>query len=155
GALLPGRTQPVVLQPGDWPGFRGKDRDGRYKGARIATDWDERPPRQVWRQRVGPGWSSFAVVGTRLYTQEQRGPNEAVVCYDAGSGAELWSHEDAARFSETMAGPGPRATPTFHEGKIYAQGATGKLNCLDAATGRVLWSHDVAADSGAALPLWG
>jgi outer membrane protein assembly factor BamB len=145
----------VVVQPGDWPGFRGRERDGRRTGVRIATNWNERPPRQLWRQRVGPGWPSFAVVGARLYTQEQRGTNEVVVCYDAGSGAELWAHTDAARFTETMGGPGPRATPTFHEGKIYAQGAKGKLNCLDAVTGRLLWSHDVAADSGASVPQWG
>src|SRR5262249_15031365 len=68
---------------------------------------------------------------------------------------ELWVHRDAARFSEAVAGPGPRATPTFHEGKLYAQGAAGRLNCLDAATGRVLWSRDVIADSGAKLPQWG
>jgi outer membrane protein assembly factor BamB len=153
--LLLERAEALVLQPGDWPGFRGADRDGRRAGVRIATDWNERPPRQLWRQRVGPGWSSFAAVGTRLYTQEQRGALEVVVCYDAGSGAELWLHEDAARFTETMGGAGPRATPTFHEGKIYAQGATGKLNCLDALTGRVLWSRDVAADSGADVPQWG
>src|SRR5262249_19075967 len=109
----------------------------------------------VWRHRVGPGWSSFAVVGNRLYTQEQRGQDEAVVCYDADTGNELWVHRDAARFSEVVAGPGPRATPTFHQGQLYAQGAAGRLKCLDAATGRVLWSRAVIADSGAKLPQWG
>jgi outer membrane protein assembly factor BamB len=54
-----------------------------------------------------------------------------------------------------VAGPGPRATPTFHEGRIYALGANGRLNCLDAATGRRLWSRDVAEDSGAKVPQWG
>lgn len=149
------KTEVIALQEGDWPGFRGPERDGRLSGVRIATDWNAHPPRQLWRQRIGPGWSSFAVVGKRLYTQEQRGEHEAVVCYDASSGAELWVHQDAARFTETMAGPGPRATPTFHEGKIYAQGATGKLNCLDAVTKKVLWTQDVAADSGATVPMWG
>src|SRR5207245_9523067 len=63
-------AEAVVLRPGDWPGFRGPARDSRRPGLLIATDWNEHPPRQLWRQRVGPGWSSFAVVGTRLYTQE-------------------------------------------------------------------------------------
>jgi outer membrane protein assembly factor BamB len=94
-------------------------------------------------------------VGNRLYTQEQRGGDELVVCYDAATGAELWTHRDTVRFNETMAGPGPRATPTFHDGKIYAQGATGLLNCLDAASGSLIWSRDVRADAGAPLPMWG
>jgi outer membrane protein assembly factor BamB len=148
-------SQPPVLQPGDWPGFRGPGRDGRLMGVRIATDWRQHPPRQVWRHRVGPGWSSFAVAGTRLYTQEQRAGDEAVVCYDADSGTELWAHGDRCRFQEEQSGPGPRATPTFHEGKVYTLGGTGRLNCLDAATGRALWSRDIVADAGGKVPQWG
>jgi outer membrane protein assembly factor BamB len=164
-AEIAGRKVPVAanapvakltLQQGDWPAFRGPHRDGRVSGVRIATDWNTRPPRRLWRQRVGPGWSSFAVIGDRLYTQEQRDKkNEVVVCYDANSGSELWRHAEATRFEELVGGPGPRATPTFHEGKIYAQGANGRLNCLDAATGRPIWTRDIVADSGAAIPTWG
>lgn len=148
-------VKPLELQPGDWPAFRGPRRDGRLPGIRIATDWNQHPPRKLWRHRVGPGWGSFAVVGNRAFTQEQRGDDEVVACYDGSTGAEMWSHKDQARFTEAMAGPGPRATPTFHEGKIYAQGATGKLNCLDAATGQLIWTRDVSADSGANVPQWG
>jgi outer membrane protein assembly factor BamB len=148
-------SEPIVLQPGDWPGFRGPDRDGKRPGVRIATDWQRHPPRQLWRHRVGPGWSSFAVAGNRLYTQEQRGEDEAVVCYDADSGAEIWVHQDKARFSEDLGGPGPRATPSFADGKIYALGASGLLNCLDAGDGHALWSRDIVKDSGAKVPMWG
>ena len=145
----------LTLQPGDWPGFRGPERDGRRRGVRIATDWNQNPPRELWRHRVGPGWGSFAVVGKAVYTQEQRGPNESVVCYDADTGKEIWAHDDATRFHEDLGGDGPRATPTFHDGKIYALGATGRLNCLDALTGEVVWSRDIVADSGAKVPMWG
>src|SRR5207237_2574378 len=86
---------------------------------------------------------------------EQRGEDEMVVCYDAGSGGEVWTHRDSARFTELVSGAGPRSTPTFHDGKTYALGASGRLNCLDAATGRVLWSQDIVADSGAKVPTWG
>lgn len=156
------RERGVVSQPGslalqssDWPGFRGANRDGRRSGVRIRTDWKEHPPRLVWRHRVGPGWSSFAVVGDHLYTQEQRGEDEVVVAYDANTGVERWVHRDTARFSEIVAGPGPRATPTFHEGKIYALGGAGRLNCLDAVSGAVVWSRDITEDSGAKAPIWG
>jgi outer membrane protein assembly factor BamB len=147
--------EPLRLQPGDWPGFRGPERDGAVHGVRIATDWDANPPRQVWRQRIGPAWSSVAVVDGRLFTQEQRGDSEAVVCLDAATGQEVWSHLDAGRWSDGQAGPGPRATPTFAGGRLFTLGATGILNSLDAATGEPKWSHNLTEDAGAKAPIWG
>ena len=97
----------VKLQPGDWPGFRGPNRDNRLTGVRIATDWQKHPPRLLWKHRIGPGWSSFAVVGDWLYTQEQRGQEEMVVCYDAATGEQSWEHGDAVRFDEAVARPRP------------------------------------------------
>ena len=148
-------TQAIVATGDDWPAFRGPRRDGVLDGLTIRTDWASRPPRQSWKHAVGPGWSSFSVIGDRAFTQEQRGAMEAVVCYDANSGRELWAHRDQTRFYESLAGPGPRATPTFEGGNLYTLGATGKLNCLDPASGAVIWSRDMKADTGAPLPPWG
>jgi outer membrane protein assembly factor BamB len=145
----------LTARPGDWVGFRGPERDGRLTGFRVATDWKAKPPELLWKHRVGPGWSSFAVVGDRIFTQEQRDDDEVVVCYAADTGEEVWVHKDQTRFTELVAGPGPRATPTFHDGRIYSLGANGKLNCLDAAGGNEVWSRDVAAESGAKVPIWG
>jgi outer membrane protein assembly factor BamB len=153
--VKPAAAATVQETPGDWTGFRGPNRDGIVHGTHIATDWSAHPPKQLFRQRAGVGWSSFCVLGTRVYTQEQRGDIEVAVCLDGLTGQELWVHADTERFWDGQAGAGPRATPAFANGRIFTFGATGKLNCLDAATGAVVWSHDAAADSGAATPMWG
>jgi outer membrane protein assembly factor BamB len=148
-------TKPWTLRAGDWPEFRGTLRDGAARGVRIAGNWKESPPEQVWKQSVGPGWSSVIVVDGFLVTQEQRGEWEAVVCYEAGTGKEVWVRLDPARFSEGISGAGPRATPTFRDGRLYAFGANGLLLCLDAASGKLLWSRDVAREASAPIPQWG
>ncbi len=138
-----------------WADFRGARRDAIVPGVKLATDWKAQPPREIWRKPVGPGWSSFVIAGNRLFTQEQRGDNELVVCYDANTGNERWRHETSARFWESVAGAGPRATPTLAQGGLFTLGATGVLIRFDPLSGQVVWQRNLKDDSQRDLPIWG
>lgn len=147
--------QPINLESAAWPSFRGENRRGTVAGVTLQTNWREQPPELIWKRKVGPGWSSFSVAGNRLYTQEQRGETEAVVCLDAETGDALWEHVYPSRFWESVSGAGPRATPTIGRDGVYAFGADGILMRLDASNGAVVWQRDVKEDAAREPPMWG
>jgi outer membrane protein assembly factor BamB len=134
--------------------FLGPKRNGEVKTS-ASLDWSEHPPEEMWRRPIGLGWSGFAVTGNRAVTQEQRGEEEWVSCYDLATGELLWKHLDTARFDKKMAGTGPRSTPTVAGGKVWTMGATGILNCLDLVSGEVIWSRNALVENGSNNIEWG
>jgi outer membrane protein assembly factor BamB len=155
------RVDLVSSTPHDFPQFLGPDRSGWISGPQLARDWAGSPPKLLWKQPLGAGWSAFAAVNGYAVTMEQRGPLEWVTCYEVATGKPVWGHSIEARHENALGGIGPRGTPTIHQGRVYALGATGVLRCLDGASGKLLWSDDLRKRYGLslledeALVMWG
>ena len=137
-----------------WTNFRGPKRDGRYDETSVSTAWPANGLPLLWKQLIGVGHASFAVADNKAYTIEQRRAQEVVAAYDLGTGRELWTQKWNAEFRDST-GDGPRATPTWDQGRIYALGATGELRCLDASNGSVIWGKNILSDNGADNLQWG
>ena len=139
----------------EWPNFRGPTQNSAQRGTVLSEDWKTNPPKELWRIQIGPAWSSFVVAGKYLVTQEQRGETEAVVCYEAESGKQVWEQSIASRFFEGLGGLGPRATPTISDGFIYAMGAQGWLLKIKASNGDLIWKVDIRKVAERDPPMWG
>ncbi|MEX2264262.1 MAG: PQQ-binding-like beta-propeller repeat protein [Bryobacteraceae bacterium] len=148
-------SSPSQLPPPYWTDFRGPGRLGSYDEMPILTDWPSRGLPLLWRQPVGGGYASFVIANGRAFTIEQRRAQEVVAAYDVGNGRELWKHSWDGEFKESMGGDGPRATPVWHEGRLYAMGALGEFRCLNAEDGKLLWSHNILKETNAENVHWG
>jgi outer membrane protein assembly factor BamB len=154
-AASPGASPSAATTPSRnyWTNFRGPKRDGNYEEASVSTNWPSKGLPVLWKQPVGIGHASFVVAEGKAYTIEQRRSQEVVAAYDISNGRELWTQKWNALYSDTT-GDGPRATPTWDQGRIYALGATGELRCLDGNTGSVIWGKNILSDNKAKNLPW-
>ncbi|MEO8436266.1 MAG: PQQ-binding-like beta-propeller repeat protein [Pyrinomonadaceae bacterium] len=136
-----------------WTNFRGPNRDGRYDEMAVMTQWPSGGLAPVWKQPIGLGYASFVVADGRAYTIEQRRGQEVVAAYDVANGREIWKQAWNAEYTDST-GDGPRSTPTWDNGRIYALGATGELRCLDARTGAVAWGRNILKENSAQNLSW-
>lgn len=136
-----------------WTNYRGPKRDGNYEATPVLTSWPSGGLSPIWKQPVGVGFASFVIADGRAYTVEQRRGQEVAAAYDVATGRELWKQAWNAEYTDST-GDGPRATPTWDNGRLYALGATGELRCLDANNGSVIWGKNILSDNGAENLQW-
>ncbi|MGE3181350.1 MAG: PQQ-binding-like beta-propeller repeat protein [Phycisphaerae bacterium] len=148
-ALLCSFGMVTVATSGDWPNFRGPNHDGIATETGFKKKFDGKIP-QVWSRDVGSAFSSFAVVGDKLFTGGTKGGMQTLVCLNATDGSEIWTVEIEPEYKEPQGGDGPRATPTVDGGKVYMLGAKGKLICVLAENGDEVWSKQFNN-----MPTWG
>ncbi len=137
-----------------WTDFRGPNRAGVYAESAIRAAWPAQGPPRLWKQPIGGGYASFSFGEGRAYTIEQRRDKEAITAYDPETGHELWAFSYPAAFDEVLGGPGPRATPVYHDGLIYSLGANGDFYALIAAAGKPKWSKNILSDNDAKNIHW-
>jgi outer membrane protein assembly factor BamB len=129
-----------------WTNYRGPNRDGRYDEMQVLTNWPAQGLPLLWKEPIGIGYASITVADGRAYTLEQRRRQEVVAAYDVNTGREVWTQGWNAEYKDET-GDGPRTTPTWDNGLLYALGATGELRCIDAKTGAVKWGKNILTDN--------
>ena len=140
---------------GDWPQWRGPNRDDISPETGLLKEWPSDGPKRVWlHEDGGLGYAGFSVAGGKLYTMGLFDAEEKLLCLDAATGKKLWDAPVGAIYKNGW-GDGPRSTPTVAGGKVFAIGGNGDLLCADAATGKKEWSVSLTKDLGGKLQSWG
>jgi outer membrane protein assembly factor BamB len=154
-------TQPLVVHhapSNDWPQWRGPQRDGVSTEIGLLAQWPSGGPPLLWENPIGEGHASIAVAKERLFTMLRQGEREAVVCWDARTGNEIWRCEYPCDYQNDH-GSGPRSTPAVDGDCVYAVGANGMMHCLKAFTdqpgGEIVWKKDLSREFHAETPKWG
>jgi outer membrane protein assembly factor BamB len=139
---------------GDWPQWRGPERNGISRETGLLSQWPRSGPPVVWSAAMlGAGYGSIAVQGERVYVQGMRNRQSVVSALNRADGKLLWVRNiGAAR--EDGRGSGPRSTPTVEGDRLYALTENGDLACLRAADGTVVWQKNILKEFGGRNISW-
>lgn len=145
----------VAQTAGEWPQWRGPNRDGISKETGLLKQWPDGGPPVVWKAAgAGRGYSSLAISGGRIYTMGIRGDREFVVAFDVATGKEVWATPHGTVYKDSR-GDGPRGTPTVDGDRVYSLGGNGDLSSIDAKTGKIVWSMNILQKFGGENIQWG
>lgn len=133
---------------GNWPQWRGANRDGAATFA-VPAAWPD-TLNLKWKVEVGLGYSAPITVGDRVYAYSRQDDNEVMRALDATTGKVIWESKYVATFKPNPAatgkhGTGPKSTPTFADGRLFTLGMSGMVTAFDAATGRQIWQKPAPA----------
>ena len=159
-ALLFVFASATLLLAGDWPQWRGPQRDGQFTGPAWPAKLDANQLRQVWRVELGPSYSGPIVSGTRVFTTETKDKKfEVVTAFDRKTGKELWRAQWegalSVPFFAKSNGDWIRATPACDGESLFVAGMRDVLVCLDVQTGKELWRFDFVKKLEAPVPDFG
>lgn len=148
-------SQAAAQAGGDWPQWRGANRDGISKETGLLKQWPADGPPLLWKATgAGGGYSSFSVANNRLYTMGLRGAREFVIAFDVATGKEVWATPHGGAFRNDR-GDGPRGTPTVDGDRIYTLGGNGDLSALETRSGKIVWTMNVLEKFGGSNITWG
>jgi outer membrane protein assembly factor BamB len=134
----------VIAQgdPQDYPQWRGRNRDGAASAFSKPDSWPD-ALRLRWKVEVGEGYATPIVVGRMVYAFTRINGKEGVTALVAESGEIAWRTDYAVAYEpyedSVDHGDGPKATPLFHDGKLYTLGISGTISAFDAPSGKLVW----------------
>ena len=145
---------------GDWPQWRGPNRDGVSTETGLLDSWPESGPPQIWKASgLGGGYSSPSIVAGKIFGTGYVGEEEVVWALSTSDGKEIWSTpvaKVAVAYGEIEYSEGPRATPTVDGDHLFVLGAAGHVSCLEVESGKVVWTHSLPDDlGGKVMSDWG
>jgi len=148
----------VGAQAGDWPQWRGANRDLIVTGESLAAGWPEGGPQRLWQIELpGEGYSEPIVVDGTIFITGSTGDKQNRVGHlfalSAKDGSVQWQMEYGPEWGASY--EFARTSPTVVGGLVYVISGKGYVVCVDAKTGKTVWKVDTHAVYGGRNITWG
>jgi outer membrane protein assembly factor BamB len=139
---------------GDWPQFRGPNRDNISTETGLYRSWPAGGPKVLWRTAVAEGYAGAAIKGGRVYLNDYnvQKKEHVVRCISLDSGKDLWqwSYGIEIRPSHGIT----RTVPAVGQKLVFSMDPKCRFHAIDIKTGKLVWQKNLVQEYKAAIPQW-
>ena len=135
---------------GDWPDWRGPNRDGTSGEKGLPGRWSLSGDNLAWKAPYG-GRSTPVILGDRLYLENTAGARETeqerLMCFNADTGRLLWEYKFNVFQSDVPAHRVGWASPVAdpETGNVYSFGVNNLLTALT-RDGKKIWERSITEE---------
>ena len=154
GEPIRGEGKPSDI-PGQWPGFRGVNRDSiSTEKVTLARSWPADGPPVLWSLDLGEGYAGAAVSNGRVYVldYDEEHSGDTLLCLSLDDGREIWRNSYPVLLTRNHGLS--RTTPVIAGDYVITLGPRCHLACWNANTGESIWLIDLVSAHGATVPRW-
>jgi outer membrane protein assembly factor BamB len=139
---------------GDWPQFRGPDRNNISSETGLLRSWPASGPKVLWKTPVCEGYAGAAIKGGRIYLNDYDAEKKEhlVRCISLADGKDIWQWRYPI---EVRPNHGiTRTVPAIGEKLIFSLDPKCRFHALDAKTGKLVWEKNLVQEFKATIPAW-
>jgi outer membrane protein assembly factor BamB len=127
-----------------WTSFLGPTHNSVSNETKLLKKWSETGPPLVWELDKGTGYTSPAILNSRLVYFYRHQNQEVIDCLHPETGNRYWKYNYPTQYRDRYGyNNGPRSSPVIDSDRVYTYGAEGKLHCLNLKTGKIIWKRDL------------
>ncbi len=139
---------------GDWPQFRGPDRNDISTETGLFRSWPKEGPKVLWKTPVCEGYAGAAIRDGRVYLNDYNAEKKEhlVRCISLATGKDLWqwSYPVEVRPNHGIT----RTVPAVGQKLIFSLDPKCRFHALDAKTGKLVWEKNLVQEYKATIPGW-
>ena len=144
----------TTVAAGDWPQWRGPNRDNQSAETGLYRTWPAGGPKVLWKTPVAEGYAGAAIKAGRLYLNDYDVAKKEHVtrCLSMADGKEIWRWSYAVDIRPNHGIT--RTVPSVGERLVFSLDPKCRFHALDIKTGKIVWQKNLVQDYKATIPGW-
>ncbi len=144
----------LPLLGGDWPQFRGPNRDNISTETGLLRSWPAAGPKVLWKTSVAQGYAGVAIKGGRVYLNDydETKKEHLVRAISLADGKDVWrwSYPVEIRPNHAIT----RTVPAVGQNLVFSLDPKCRFHALDIKTGKIVWQKNLVQEYKTTIPQW-